>query len=49
MADRPKRGQVRIEPPPVKLVAARREDEGMEEENKRMQANYKGPDSCGGL
>lgn len=44
-----KRGDVRFEQPPAKLVASRPEDDRIEEENKRLQAEYQGPSSCGGL
>ena len=44
-----KRGDVRFAQPPVKLVAERPKDANLEEENKRLQAEYQGPNSCGGL
>ncbi|MCI3922758.1 hypothetical protein MO973_21245 [Paenibacillus sp. TRM 82003] len=44
-----KRGDVRFEQPPVKLVAERPEDERIEAENERLQAEHPYPGSCGGV
>ncbi|HZG58531.1 hypothetical protein [Paenibacillus sp.] len=44
------RGDVRFEQPPAKLVAARPEDELIEDENERLKAERPYPgESCGGV
>jgi hypothetical protein len=44
-----KRGDVRFDQPPVKLVAERPEDQTIEEDNERLQAENPYPHSCGGV
>lgn len=43
-----KRGDVRFQQPPVKLVAERPADEKIEAENERLRSESRYPDSCGG-